>query len=51
MLTKYNGDASKYVYDIMISDESWIYAYETENIQQSTVWVFQDLPNPAKVAL
>ena len=31
-------------------DESWIYAYEPESRQQSTVWVLQDEPNPSKVA-
>ena len=34
----------------MTGDESWIYAYESESKQQSTVWVFQDGPNPTKVA-
>ena len=34
----------------MTGDESWIYAYEPESKQQSTVWVFQDEPNPTKVA-
>ncbi|GBP39128.1 hypothetical protein EVAR_27088_1 [Eumeta japonica] len=32
-----------------ISDEFWIYAYDSESKQQSTVWVFQDEPNPTKV--
>ncbi|GBP97260.1 hypothetical protein EVAR_70596_1 [Eumeta japonica] len=32
-----------------ISDESWMYAYDPETKQQSTVWVFQDDPNPTKV--
>ncbi|EFN87503.1 hypothetical protein EAI_05529, partial [Harpegnathos saltator] len=40
-------------YDIVTGDESWIYtsvyAYEPESKQQSTVWVFQDEPNPTKV--
>ncbi|XP_025154440.1 histone-lysine N-methyltransferase SETMAR-like [Harpegnathos saltator] len=31
------------------SDESWIYAYEPESKQQSTVWVFQDEPNLTKI--
>ena len=50
MLQKYDRDASKHVYDIVTGDESWIYAYEPESKQQSTVWVFQDEPNPIKVA-
>ena len=38
------------VYDIVTGDESWIYAYESESKHQSTVWVFQDEPNPTKDA-
>ncbi|GBP81406.1 hypothetical protein EVAR_59408_1 [Eumeta japonica] len=30
-------------------EEFWIYAYDPETKQQSTVWVFQDEPNPTKV--
>lgn len=37
------------MYSIYTGDESWIYAYESESKQQSTVWVFQDEPNPTKV--
>ena len=50
MLQKYDRGASKHVYDIVTGDESWIYVYEAESKQQSTVWVFQDEPNPTKVA-
>ena len=46
MLQKYDHG----VYDILIGDESWIYAYENESNQQSTMWAFQDEPNPTKVA-
>ena len=49
MLEKYDGDASKDVYKIVTVDESWIYAYEPETKQQSTVWVFQDELNLTKV--
>ena len=49
MLKKYDRGASKHVYDIVTGGESWIYAYEPESKQQSTVWVFQDEPNPTKV--
>lgn len=49
MLKKYGRGASKDVYKIVTGDESWIYAYEPETKQQSTVWVFQDEPNPTKV--
>ena len=50
MLQKYVRGASEYVYDIVTGDESWTYAYEPESKQQSTVWMFQDGPNPTKVA-
>ena len=49
MLKKFNRGASKDVYKIVTGDESWIYAYEPETKQQSTVQVFQDEPNPTKV--
>ena len=49
MLGKYNFGASKAVYNIYTGDECWIYAYEPETKQQSTVWVFQSEPNPTKV--
>jgi [histone H3]-lysine36 N-dimethyltransferase SETMAR len=49
ILKKYNGGASKAVYNIYTGDESWIYAYEPKTKQQSTVWVFQNEPNPTKV--
>ena len=49
MLQKYNRGASEHVYDIVIGDESWIYAYEPESKQQSTVWMFQDEANLTKV--
>lgn len=50
MLKKYDKGASKNIYKIVTGDESWIYAYEPETKQQSTVWVFQDEANPTKVA-
>ena len=46
---KYDRGASKHVYDIVTGDELWIYVYESESKQQSTVLVFQDKPNPTKV--
>lgn len=49
MILKYNRGASNAVYNIYTGDESWIYCYEPETKQQSTVWVFQDEPNPTKV--
>ena len=50
MLQKYDRDNSKHVYDIVTGDKLWIHAYKLESKQQSTVWVFQDEPNPTKVA-
>ena len=50
MFKKYDHGASKYVYDILTGDESWIDTYEPKSKQQSTVWLFQDKPNPTKVA-
>lgn len=49
MIKKYNRGTSKAVYNIYTGDETWIYAYDPETKQQSTVWVFQDEPNPTKV--
>ena len=49
MLQKFEGGRSKSVYNIVTGDETWIYAYEPESKQQSTVWVFHDEPNPTKV--
>ena len=51
MLEKCDRGASKDVYKIVTDDELWIYAYEPETKQQSTVWVFEDEPNPTKVVL
>ena len=50
MLQKYDHGDSKHVYDIATGNEWWIYVYEPENKKQSTVWLFQDEPNPTKVA-
>ena len=50
MLQKYDRSTSKHVYDIVTDDETWMYAYEPESKQQSTIWVVQDKPNPTKVA-
>ena len=49
MLAKYDGGASKDVYKIVIDDESCSCAYESETKQQSSVWIFEDEPNPTKV--
>ena len=49
MLEKYDGGASKDVYEIVTGDASWICAYEPETKQQSTVRIFEREPNPTKV--
>lgn len=46
---KFNHGASKDIYKIVTGNESWIYAYDSETKQQSTVWVFQNESNPTKV--
>ena len=49
MLEKYDGGASKDAYKIVTGDTSWIYVYEPETKQQSTMWAFEDKPNATKV--
>ena len=49
MLQNYDRGATKHVYDIVTGDGLWIYVYEPESKQQSTVLVFQDEPNSTKV--
>ena len=49
MQEKYDHGASKDVYKIVTCDDSWIYAYESETKQQSTVLVFEGEPNTTKV--
>ena len=49
-LQNYDRGISKHVYDTMTGDGSWVYAYEPQSKQQSTVRMFQDAPNPKKVA-
>ena len=44
MLKKFNRGRSNLVYNIVTGEETWIYSYEPESKQQSTVWVFQDEP-------
>lgn len=49
MLKKFNRGRSNLVYKIVTGDETWIYSYEPESKQQSTVWVFQSEPKPTKI--
>lgn len=48
-LKKYDNGTSAAVYNIVTGDESWIYCYDPETKQQSTVWVFQNENLPTKV--
>lgn len=49
MLEKFDGGSSKQVFNIVTGDESWIYNYDPETKQQSTVWVFEKEEMPTKV--
>jgi len=49
MRKKFKLGTAKSVYNIVTGDETWIYSYDPETKQQSTVWVFPDEPNPTKV--
>lgn len=49
MMEKFDNGRSKSVFEIVTGDETWIYAYDPETKQQSTVWVFEDEPPPTKV--
>lgn len=48
-LKKFDEGNAKSVYKFVTGDETWIFSYKPETKQQSTVWVFQDEPNPTKV--
>lgn len=49
MLKKFDQGRSKAISEIVTGDETWIYAYDPETKQQSTVWVYEDEPPPTKV--
>lgn len=49
MLKKFDKGRSKLVSQIITGDETWIYNYDPETKQQSTVWVFEDEDPPTKV--
>ncbi|KAI6651220.1 Histone-lysine N-methyltransferase SETMAR-like [Oopsacas minuta] len=49
MLKKFKGGESKRVYDILTCDETWIYQYDPETKQQSSIWVFPVEDAPVKV--
>lgn len=49
MLKRFAGGSSNLVWNIVTGDETWIYCYEPETKNQSTVWVFSHEPKPTKV--
>lgn len=49
MLEKFQEGRSKRIDEIITGDETWIYSYDPETKQQSSVWVFEDEPPPTKV--
>lgn len=49
MLKRFNSGSSNLVFNIVISDETWIFSYEPETKEQSTDWVFQKEVNPKKL--
>ncbi len=49
VLERFDGRASKRVWDIIIGDETWLYQYDPETKQQSAVWVFDSEARPTKV--
>ena len=48
MLQKFDGGKSQRVWDIVTGDETYIYQYDPETKQQSSVWLFQDQAPPSK---
>ena len=49
MPQKFKLGTAKSIYNITTVDETWIYSYDPETEQKSTVWVLPDEPNPTKV--
>ncbi|GBP34074.1 hypothetical protein EVAR_94087_1 [Eumeta japonica] len=50
-LRRFKGGSSNLKWDIITSDETWIYCYDLKIKHQSTVWVYRDEPKPTIVAL
>ncbi|GBP82640.1 hypothetical protein EVAR_48521_1 [Eumeta japonica] len=50
MLTEFKEEASNLVWDIVISDETWMRCYDPKTKQQSTVWIYRNTPKPIKMA-
>ena len=49
MLKEFKLGTAKLIHNIFTCDETWVYSYEPEAKQQSTVWVFPDEPNSTKI--
>lgn len=49
MLKKFDQGRSKLVSAIVTGDETWIYNYDPETKEESTIWVFEDEKPPTKV--
>ena len=48
MLRKFNGGRSDRVSNIVTGDETYVYQYDPETKQQSSVWLFPGEPPPVK---
>ena len=48
MLKKFDGGKSRQVYEIVTGDETFVYQYDPETKQQSSVWLFQGQAPPSK---
>lgn len=48
MLQKFEEGRAKQIFDIVTGDESWIYQFDPETKQQSTIWIFPDERAPTK---
>ncbi|XP_026326829.1 protein GVQW3-like [Hyposmocoma kahamanoa] len=48
MIDKFDPGKKKNVYDILTSNETWLYNYDPETQRQSTVWCFENEPTPTK---
>ena len=48
MMERFDQGRSRRVWDIVTGDETWIYQYDPETKQQSSVWVFEDEDPPVK---
>ncbi|GBP64689.1 hypothetical protein EVAR_47705_1 [Eumeta japonica] len=45
---KFDGDAKKNVYEILIGEETWLYKYDSKIKRQLTLWCFENEPTRTK---